>query len=389
LKTFNIAINGYGRIGQCVLRALYSNAQRGPDGRPFRVVAINELTDLETLTYLTRYDTTHGRFPLPVEHDDTHLLIDGDRILALNQPDPRLLPWAKLEVDLVLECSGSFSDRSRAEIHLQAGAKRLLFSQPADADIDATIVFGFNHQNLQPKHRIASSASCTTNCLVPVLDLLHREFGIEQGLTTTVHSAMNDQPVIDSNHRTNLRLSRSALQSIIPIQTGLARGIDRLLPELAGRFQCNHLRVPTTNVSLMDLSLQLSTPTTPKAVNQLLERATLQGPLQGLLGYTDEPHASVDFNTDPRSGIVDGTQTRISGDRLLKLICWFDNEWGFANRMLDVAQIWLQPDTEQFHTQHQTKSQSQSQSRTHSQPDSQPDIQTTEFSTINADRIIS
>tara|TARA_R110001583_G_scaffold2626_2_gene18605 strand:- start:1680 stop:2744 length:1065 start_codon:yes stop_codon:yes gene_type:complete len=347
LKTFNIAINGYGRIGQCVLRALYSGDRSKDSARPFRVVAINELTNLDTLTYLTRYDTTHGRFPLPVENDDSHLLIDGDRILALNQPDPRKLPWSELEVDLVLECSGSFCDRASAEIHLQAGAKRLLFSQPAAADIDATVVYGFNHQSLRPEHRIASSASCTTNCVVPVLDLLHRGFGIEQGVTTTIHSAMNDQPVIDSNHRTDLRLSRSALQSIIPIDTGLARGIDRLLPELAGRFQCNHLRVPTTNVSLMDLSLQLSTPTTPAAVNDLLRHATRQGPLLGLLGYTDEPHASVDFNTDPRSGIVDGTQTRVSGDRLLKLMCWFDNEWGFANRMLDVAQVWLQPEVAQ------------------------------------------
>ncbi len=343
MKPFNIAINGYGRIGQCVLRALYSSDPRTAAARPFRVVAINELTDLETLTYLTRYDTTHGRFPLPVENDGKHLLIAGDRILALNQPDPRLLPWAELEIDLVLECSGSFCDRGTAELHLQAGAKRLLFSQPAAADIDATIVFGFNHHNLQPEHRIASSASCTTNCVVPVLDLLHRAFGIDHGVTTTIHSAMNDQPVIDSNHRTDLRLSRSALQSIIPIDTGLARGIDRLLPELAGRFQCNHLRVPTTNVSLMDLSLQLSTPTTPAAVNTLLRNATRQGPLVGLLGYTDEPHASIDFNTDPRSGIVDGTQTRVSGERLLKLMCWFDNEWGFANRMLDVAAVWLHP----------------------------------------------
>jgi len=346
LKTFNIAINGYGRIGQCVLRALYSSQPSDKSVRPFRVVAINELTDLDTLTYLTRYDTTHGRFPLPVEHDGKHLLIDGDQILALNQPDPKQLPWGELDIDLVLECSGSFCDRATAQIHLQAGAKRLLFSQPAAADIDATIVYGFNHQRLQPEHRIASSASCTTNCVVPVLDLLHRGFGIEQGLTTTIHSAMNDQPVIDSNHRTDLRLSRSALQSIIPIDTGLARGIDRLLPELAGRFQCNHLRVPTTNVSLMDLSLQLSTPTTPAQINALLADATTQGPLVGLLGYTDEPHASVDFNTDPRSGIVDGTQTRVSGDRLLKLMCWFDNEWGFANRMLDVALVWLQPGSE-------------------------------------------
>ncbi|MEH6470439.1 MAG: glyceraldehyde 3-phosphate dehydrogenase NAD-binding domain-containing protein [Halopseudomonas sp.] len=342
MKTFNIAINGYGRIGQCILRALYSSRLHNDAVRPFRVVAINELTDLETLTYLTRYDTTHGRFPLAVENDGQHLIIDGDRIQPLNQTDPSQLPWAELDIDLVLECSGSFCDRSTAEVHLQAGAKRLLFSQPAANDIDATVVYGFNQHRLLPEHRIASSASCTTNCVVPILDLLHREFGIEYGVTTTIHSAMNDQPVIDSNHRSDLRLSRSALQSIIPVDTGLARGIDRLLPQLTGRFQCNHLRVPTTNVSLMDLSLQLSSPTSPEAVNQLLRDAA-QGPLKGLLGYTDEPHASVDFNTDPRSGIVDGTQTRVSGKHLLKLMCWFDNEWGFANRMLDVAEAWLQP----------------------------------------------
>jgi D-erythrose 4-phosphate dehydrogenase len=334
----NVAINGYGRIGQCILRALYSSEHQD---RPFRVVAINELTDLETLTYLTRYDTTHGRFPLAVENDGQHLMIDGDRILPLNHADPRQLPWAELDIDLVLECSGSFCDRATAQQHLDAGAKRLLFSQPAAADIDATVVFGYNQHQLKPEHRIASSASCTTNCVVPVLDLLHREFGIEQGVTTTIHSAMNDQPVIDSYHRSDLRLSRSAMQSIVPVDTGLARGIDRLLPELAGRFQCNHLRVPTTNVSLMDLSLQLTRPATVEAVNRLLRDAA-QGTLQGLLGYTDDPHASVDFNTDPRSGIVDGTQTRVSGGKLLKLMCWFDNEWGFANRMLDVANCWLQ-----------------------------------------------
>ncbi len=336
--SFNIAINGYGRIGQCILRALYSSELKD---LPFRVVAINELTDLETLTYLTRYDTTHGRFPLAVENDGQHMIINGDRILPLNQPDPSQLPWADLDIDLVLECSGSFCDRTTAQIHLDAGAKRLLFSQPAATDIDATIVYGYNQHLLKPEHQIASSASCTTNCVVPVLDLLQREFGIEQGVTTTIHSAMNDQPVIDSNHRSDLRLARSAMQSIIPVDTGLARGIDRLLPQLAGRFQCNHLRVPTTNVSLMDLSLQLTRPASVDAVNQLLRQAAL-GPLQGLLGYTDDPHASVDFNTDPRSSIVDGTQTRVSGDRLLKLMCWFDNEWGFANRMLNVAHHWLQ-----------------------------------------------
>ncbi|WP_421867540.1 type I glyceraldehyde-3-phosphate dehydrogenase [Motiliproteus sp.] len=334
--SFNIAINGYGRIGQCILRALYSSSSQP---RPFNVVAINELSDIYTLTYLTRYDTTHGRFPLPVDHDGQHLLINGDRILMLNQPDPTKLPWDELKIDLVLECSGSFCSREIAQQHLDSGAKRLLFSQPAASDIDATVVYGFNQHSLKPEHQIASSASCTTNCVVPVLDLLEREFGIVNGVTTTIHSAMNDQPVIDSYHQTDLRLTRSSMQSIIPVDTGLARGIDRLLPQLAGRFQCNHLRVPTTNVSLMDLSLQLAQDTCTEAVNQLLRDAAA-GPLNGLLGYTDEPHASIDFNTDPRSGIVDATQTRVSG-RLLKLLCWFDNEWGFANRMLDVADCWL------------------------------------------------
>ena len=334
--SFRVAINGYGRIGQCVLRALYANSAKP---RPFQVVAINELSDLDTLTYLTRYDSTHGRFPCAVDSDGEQLLINGDRIRCLNQPDPERLPWGELEIDLVLECSGAFCDRASAERHLSAGAKRLLFSQPACAEIDATVVYGFNQHSLRAEHRIASSASCTTNCVVPILDLLEREYGIVNGTSTTIHSAMNDQPVIDSYHQTDLRLTRSGMQSIIPVDTSLAKGIDRLLPQLSGRFACNHIRVPTTNVSLMDLTLQLNNGTTTEAVNRLLREAS-EGPLQGLLGYTNEPHASIDFNTDPRSGVIDATQTRVSG-QLLKLMCWFDNEWGFTNRMLDVAETWL------------------------------------------------
>lgn len=335
---YRVAINGYGRIGQSVLRALY---ERGLNDQ-LQIVALNELSDPDTLTYLTRYDTTHGRFPLPVSTDGEHLLIAQDRIRVFNREDPRQLPWGELGVDLVLECSGSFKSREVAQQHLEAGAERLLFSHPALADVDATVVFGFNQQSVQAQHRIVSAASCTTNCVVPVLDLLHRRFGIEQGLTTTIHSAMNDQPVIDSSHRTDLRLTRSALQSIIPVDTGLDRGIDRLLPELAGRFRCLHVRVPTINVSLMDLALNLRCDTSAEEVNALLRSAANEGPLVGLLGYTEEPHASVDFNRDPRSSVVDGTQTRVAGGRMLKLMCWFDNEWAFANRMLDVAQHWLQ-----------------------------------------------
>ncbi len=333
---FKVAINGYGRIGQSVLRAVYECGYRDL----FEIVALNELSDIDTVTYLTRYDTTHGRFPLPVEHDGSHLLIDGDRIAVLNEADPRNLPWQALGVDLVLECSGAFKDRHTAELHLARGASRLLFSQPATAQVDSTIVYGLNQQLIQPDHQIVSAASCTTNCIVPVLDLLDRELGIINGVTTTIHSAMNDQPVIDSYHQTDLRLTRSALHSIIPVDTGLDKGIDRLLPHLAGKFQCLHLRVPTINVSAMDLSLNVRTATDVATVNRIMRDAA-HGPLKGLLGYTDEPHASVDFNRDPRSGVVDGTQTRVSEGTLIKLLGWFDNEWGFANRMLDVARHWL------------------------------------------------
>lgn len=344
--SFRIAINGYGRIGQSVLRACYSD----PIFSNLKVVVINELADIETITYLTRYDTTHGRFPLPVSNDGKKLLVGDDKIALLNQGSPSELDWSEHEIDLVLECSGSFDDRETAELMISRGAKRVLFSQPASADVDATIVYGLNQQQLTPDHRIVSNASCTTNCLIPVLDLINKEFGIVSGVTTTIHSAMNDQPVIDSYHHTNLRLTRSALQSIIPVNTGLNKGIDRLLPELAGRFQCLHFRVPTINVSLMDMSIQLEKTTTIEAVNALFKEAAEQGPLKSLLGYTEEPHASVDFNTDPRSGIVDGTQTRISEGKLLKLVCWFDNEWGFANRMLNVTQHWLSLTSEKSKT---------------------------------------
>lgn len=334
--SFPVAINGYGRIGQCVLRAIYSSPYR----TRFTIVAINDLADIETLTYLTRYDTTHGRFPYPLRCDRDCLHIGEDRIRIINQPNPAQLPWAELGVELVFECSGSFEDIATAELHLAAGARRLLVSHPATPRVDATIVYGYNHSLLRREHRIVSNASCTTNCIVPILDILDREFGIDSGVTTTIHSAMNDQPVIDTYHHTDLRLTRSALHSIIPVDTGLARGINRLMPHLADRFQCLHVRVPTINVSLMDLSINVRKRTTVAGVNEIMHRAA-DGRLKGLVGYTDEPHASVDFNTDPRSAVVDGTQTRVSGGRLIKMLCWFDNEWGFASRMLDVANHWL------------------------------------------------
>lgn len=333
---FNVAINGYGRIGQSVLRAIYSTPFRSK----FRIVAINELADIETLTYLTRYDTTHGRFPYPLRFDKDHLYIGDDRIAVTNEPDPSKLAWSDCNTDLLFECSGTFEDVETARVHLQRGASRVLFSHPATPEVDATIIYGYNHSMLQSRHRIVSNASCTTNCIVPILDILDRELGIDSGVTTTIHSAMNDQPIIDSYHHTNLRLTRSALHSIIPVDTGLAKGIDRLMPKLAGRFECLHVRVPTINVSVLDLSINVKTATTAAKVNELIQ-AEAQNQLKGLLGYTEEPHASIDFNTDPRSSIVDGSQTRVCGERLIKMLCWFDNEWGFANRMLDVANKWL------------------------------------------------
>jgi len=335
-KKFRIAINGYGRIGQSLLRALYVDQRHSA----LQVVAINELSDLDTLTYLTRYDTTHGRFPVEVRNDGSHLLINGDRIRALNEKNPENLPWQELDVDLVFECTGTFTDRHTAERHLASGARRLLFSQPADADIDATIVHGFNSGHLKPGHRVVSCGSCTTNCIVPILDLLDRHYGIENGVTTTIHSAMNDQPVIDSYHHTDLRLTRSAMQSMVPVDTGLSQGIGKMMPALSGRFECLHLRVPTINVSLMDLAINLRRPADAASVNALFREAA-EGRLQGMLGYTEEPHASVDFNTDSRSAIIDGTQTRVSVGRLLKLMAWFDNEWSYAHRLLDVARTWL------------------------------------------------
>lgn len=333
---YKVAINGYGRIGQSVLRAIYTS----PLKDAFEVVAINELADIDTLTYLTRYDTTHGRFPLSVSNDEQFLYVGTDTIRVLREQNPMNLPWKELGIDLVFECSGSFSDRDTAAIHLESGAKRILLSHPGNPDMDATVVFGVNDDQLNREMQVVSNASCTTNCIVPVLDLLDRSLGIEHGVITTIHSAMNDQPVIDSYHQTNLRLTRSALHSIIPVDTGLSRGIQRILPQLTDRFQCLHLRVPTINVSLMDLSVNVRTATSAEEVNRIMADAA-NSHLKGLLGYTQEPHASVDFNTDPHSGIVDATQTRVSGTTLVKLICWFDNEWGFANRMLEVGYKWL------------------------------------------------
>lgn len=330
-----IAINGYGRIGRSVLRALYESELQDQ----IKVVAINEPADIKTIAHLTRYDSTHGRFLADVEVRDDSLIVNGESIEIFHIDKLDQLPWKNLDIDVVLECSGSFSDRHSAEKHLESGAKRVLFSQPAESDVDATIVYGFNHQTLTGNETIISSASCSTNCVVPVIKVLNDNFSVEGGVITTIHSAMNDQPVLDAYHHTDLRKTRAAMQSIIPVDTGLGLGIDRLMPDLAGRFQAQAMRVPTQNVSAIDLSVLVKNKIDTEVVNQALAVAA-EDQFAGVLGYTEEPLASCDFNHDPRSGIVDASQTRVSQHKLIKVLVWFDNEWGYANRMLDTLLSW-------------------------------------------------
>lgn len=338
-RPYRVALNGYGRIGRCVLRALH---ERAGDAR-LEIVALNDLADQASLEYLTRFDSTHGRFPGEVKVVGDCLHINGESVRVLRQREPEGVDWGALDIDLLLECSGQYTTREQAERFLQAGAPRLLLSQPmaSESDVDATVVYGVNQQCLSGAERLVSNASCTTNCGVPLLKLLNEAIGLEYISITTIHSAMNDQPVIDAYHDEDLRRTRSAFQSVIPVSTGLARGIERLLPELAGRIQAKAIRVPTVNVSCLDITLQTARDTSAEEINRILRQAAEQGPLQGLLAYTELPHASCDFNHDPHSAIVDGSQTRVSGPRLVNLLAWFDNEWGFANRMLDMAVHYL------------------------------------------------
>ncbi|WP_369960419.1 erythrose-4-phosphate dehydrogenase [Pseudomonas benzenivorans] len=338
-RPYRVALNGYGRIGRCVLRALH---ERGAGAR-LEIVALNDLADQASLEYLTRFDSTHGRFPGEVRVEGDCLHINGDCVKVLREEEPEGIDWAALDIDLLLECSGQYTTRADGERFLAAGAPRVLFSQPmaGEADIDATIVYGVNQQRLTGRERLVSNASCTTNCGVPLLKLLNDAVGLEYVSITTIHSAMNDQPVIDAYHHEDLRRTRSAFQSVIPVSTGLAKGIERLLPELAGRIQAKAIRVPTVNVSCLDITLQTARDTSAAEINQVLRQAAEGGPLKGLIAYTELPHASCDFNHDPHSAVVDGSQTRVSGPRLVNLLAWFDNEWGFANRMLDVAEHFL------------------------------------------------
>ncbi|MTD37207.1 erythrose-4-phosphate dehydrogenase [Erwinia sp. CPCC 100877] len=329
--TVRIAINGFGRIGRNVVRALYESGRRAE----VTVVAINELADAAGMAHLLKYDTSHGRFGWDVRQERDQLWIGDDAVRLLHRREPERLPWRELDIDVVLDCTGVYGSRADAERHLAAGAKKVLFSHPGGNDLDATVVFGVNHQALSTEDRMVSNASCTTNCIIPVIKLLEDAWGIESGTVTTIHSAMHDQQVIDAYHP-DLRRTRAASQSIIPVDTRLAAGITRIFPQFCDRFEAIAVRVPTINVTAIDLSVTLRQAVTVEQVNLLLQKAA-QGVFHGIVDYTELPLVSTDFNHDPHSAIVDGTQTRVSGGHLVKTLVWCDNEWGFANRMLDTT----------------------------------------------------
>jgi glyceraldehyde-3-phosphate dehydrogenase type I len=328
----NIAVNGYGRIGRCVVRALYESEYFYDR---IHLAAINETADERTIFHLTKYDSTHGRFPLPVHAKGSVLTIGEDNIRIFREKNIVDLPWKDLNIDAVLDCTGIFSDRQSAELHLISGASKVIYSKPATDEVDATIVYGVNHHILKKEHAVISNASCTTNCVIPVLHVIDKNFGIESGTITTIHSAMHDQPVIDA-YNTDLRKTRSALHSIIPVNTALEKGISKILPEMKDKFETLAIRVPTTNVSIMDIVLVVKQDTDADQVNEELISAS-KNQLRNILGVSDELLVSCDFNHDPRSSIIDLHQTRVSRHRLVKIQAWFDNEWGYSNRMLDTV----------------------------------------------------
>ena len=326
-----VAINGYGRIGRMVLRAIYEGGRRGD----IEVVAINDLGDAETNAYLTRHDSAHGPFPFSVEVDGNSLVVDGDRIKVLAERNPADLPWGDLGVDVVMECTGLFASKEKAQPHLKAGAKKVLISAPAGKDIDATVVYGVNHDVLKASDTVVSNASCTTNCLAPLVKPLHENIGLVDGIMTTIHAYTNDQVLTDVYHK-DLRRARSATQSMIPTKTGAAAAVGLVLPELDGKLDGFAVRVPTINVSLVDLTFRAARDTSVDEINSILKAAS-DGPLKGILAYNDGPLVSIDFNHDPASSTYDATLTKVMGGSLVKVCSWYDNEWGFSNRMIDTT----------------------------------------------------
>lgn len=333
--TLKVGINGYGRIGRNVLRALYESGKRSQ----IQVVAINDLGDAKINAHLTRHDTVHGRFAGEVKVDGDAMLVNGDRIKVLSERDPAKLPWGSLGVDTVFECTGLFTSKAKAGKHLEGGAKRVVISAPGGDDVDATIVFGVNHGVLKASYTVISNASCTTNCLVPVVKVLNDSVGLVSGVMTTIHSYTNDQVLTDVYH-TDLRRARSATHSMIPAKTGAAASVGLVMPELKGKLDGFSIRVPTINVSLVDLSFIAKRATSIEEIDGLMKAAAASGPLQGILAYTDAPLVSVDYNHDAHSSIYDATMTKVIGGTLVKVCSWYDNEWGFSNRMLDTVTAW-------------------------------------------------
>ena len=325
-----VAINGYGRIGRNVLRALYESNRTNE----IQIVAINDLGNAETNAHLTQYDTAHGKFPGEVSVVDGNLVVNGDTIKVLAERDPSKLPWAELGVDVVHECTGFFASKEKASAHIAAGAKKVIISAPGGADVDATIVYGVNHGTLKASDTVISNASCTTNCLAPLIQPLLDSIGVEQGLMTTIHAYTNDQVLTDVYHPDLLR-ARSATQSMIPTKTGAAAAVGLVLPALVGKLDGFAMRVPIINVSVVDLTFTASRDTTVEEVNEILTAAS-EGPLKGILNINTKPLVSIDFNHDPASSTYDKSLTKVNG-RLVKVLSWYDNEWGFSNRMLDTT----------------------------------------------------
>ncbi len=329
--TVKVAINGYGRIGRNILRSLYESGRNGE----ISIVAVNDLGDANTNAHLTRYDTAHGKFPGEISVDGDHMVVNGDRIRVCAERDPGKLPWAELGIDVVLESTGFFATKEKAAPHLAAGAKKVIISAPAGTSVDATIVYGVNHDTLKASDQIISNASCTTNCLAPLVKPLLDKIGLEHGLMTTIHAYTNDQVLTDVYH-SDLRRARSATMSMIPAKTGAAAAVGLVIPELAGKLDGFAIRVPTINVSLVDLVFTATRDTSVEEINSILKQAS-EGELKGVLQYSDGPLVSIDFNHDPASSSYDATLTKVMQGRLVKVCAWYDNEWGFSNRMLDTT----------------------------------------------------
>jgi glyceraldehyde 3-phosphate dehydrogenase len=326
-----VAINGYGRIGRNIVRALYESGRTNE----IQIVAINDLGDSNTNAHLTQYDSVHGKFPFEVTVDGDYIVINGDRIRVFSERDPSKLPWADLNIEVVHECTGFFTSKAKASAHIAAGAKKVIISAPGGDDVDGTIVFGVNHDTLKASDTVISNASCTTNCLAPIVKPLHDAIGVESGLMTTIHSYTNDQVLTDVYH-SDLRRARSATQSMIPTKTGAAAAVGLVLPELAGKLDGFAMRVPTINVSVVDLVFQAARDTSKAEIDEILTAAS-KGALKGILDINERPLVSIDFNHNPASSIYESPLTKVLGGRLVKVLSWYDNEWGFSNRMLDTT----------------------------------------------------